>query len=236
MSSLRLEQDEHVKELLLKLPRELYHKLEEGAAKQGFSSVSDYIVHILALHLKPEHEASVSIEKLRAKLERIIQDEINKGLAVLESMRKQIVEIYERVDSLEQRVEAIESIVKELESRKAEVPAAKPRKTAIERLKEEKVLFESALPPRIQRDRLFNYLEREGAVVLKLSKERVAVDPEFWQEFKSKLNELRSTDEKEIQRILGDKGFSLWKTLYSENLIIYDPKPKKWRFVHGEAL
>ncbi|MEM1696748.1 MAG: CopG family transcriptional regulator, partial [Desulfurococcaceae archaeon] len=94
--------------------------------------------------------------------------------------------------------------------------------------------FESTLPPRVDRDRLFASLERSGAVVIKLSRERVAISPEFWEFFKKKLDEIHTSDEREIQSIMGEKGFKLWKALYSDNLVIYDSKLRKWRPVHGE--
>ncbi|MEM4434006.1 MAG: CopG family transcriptional regulator, partial [Thermosphaera sp.] len=90
--------------------------------------------------------------------------------------------------------------------------------------------FESTLPPRIQRDAFFSYLEREGAVVLKLSRERIAVDREFWNEFKGRLFQaLTSNKDEEIKQVLGEKGYALWRALYDDNLIIFDPKTKAWR-------
>lgn len=231
------EHQERVREVVLKLREDIYRRLEEESSKRGFRSVPDFILHTIFTMLQtPERDLSSEVyERIRTRLERFVQDELNKRLSILETLRRQIAEVYERVDSLEQKIADVESRVSAVESKKAEVPVqARTRKTAIERLKEDKILFESTLPPRIQRDRLFAYLEREGAVIIRLSKERVAVDPEFWAEFKSKLSELSTTDEKELSALLGEKGFSLWRALHSDNLIIFDPKQRRWRPVHGE--
>lgn len=237
MVNVASEHPEKTREVVLRIREDLYRRLEEEASRQGFRTVSEFILSIVnTVTRTPERDlSSEALEKIRAKLERFLQDELNKRLSILENIRRQVAEVYEKIDSLEQRVGEIEVKLREVESRKVETPIQpKARKTAIERLREDKILFESTLPPRIQRDRLFAYLEREGAVIIKLSKERVAIDPGFWTEFKNKLSELSTTDEKELSKVLGEKGFALWKALHNDNLIIYDLKQRRWRPVHGE--
>jgi polyhydroxyalkanoate synthesis regulator phasin len=222
-------EDRGGRELRVRVSEEAYKFLESLAKREGFSSVEDYLVHLV--HTIAREKGLEDFERIKPKIERFIQDEINKRMTALETIRRQVVEIYEKIESLEERLKAIEETVKE-SSKLVERPReAPPRKTGIERLREEKVVFESRLPARVQRDRLFAYFEREGAVVLKLSKERVAVDPEFWKEFKSKLESLSSPREEDIQQVLGSPGFELWKALYADNLIYYDPRSKRWRFV-----
>ena len=222
-------EDRGGRELRVRVSEEAYKSLESLAKREGFSSAEDYLVHLV--HTIAREKGLEDFERIKPKIERFIQDEINKRMTALETIRRQVVEIYEKIESLEERLKAIEETVKE-SSKLVERPReAPPRKTGIERLREEKVVFESRLPARVQRDRLFAYFEREGAVVLKLSKERVAVDPEFWKEFKSKLESLSSPREEDIQQVLGSPGFELWKALYADNLIYYDPRSKRWRFV-----
>ncbi|MGB9827283.1 ribbon-helix-helix protein, CopG family [Thermosphaera chiliense] len=217
-------------ELKIRVSRDTYEKLKALAERKGFTDVSALIEEIVKQQvLGPEAAREVELEKLRQKLERRLQDELNKSLSVIDSLRRQLTELYERVDH-------IESVVKELSEKKAEAKPPPPvqrgraYKTGIERLSEDKILFESTLPPRIQRDAFFSYLEREGAVVLKLSRERIAVDRGFWEEFKEKLFKTVTTNkEDEIKQALGEKGFALWRALYDDNLIIYDPKTRVWK-------
>lgn len=223
------------RELSIKLPEDVYSQLEEMALKNGFSSISDYAVFILINTTKTRSLPDEVFEKIKSRLDRHIQSELNKGLSVIETIKKQIVELYEKIDELKQRIDQLERDIHKPPLEKPRTEQIK-RKTAIERLKEEKIVFESTLSPRIQRDRLFAYFERMSAVVLKLSKERVAVDPEFWKWFKDKLlNEVSTNREEEIRSILGDKGFELWKILYSDNVILFDSKTRKWKFIHGEV-
>ncbi|MEM3345936.1 MAG: CopG family transcriptional regulator [Desulfurococcaceae archaeon] len=236
MSIVNYKRGEDTREVVVRIPEELYHRLENESRKRGFSSVSEYILHLLLTHVPPERDiTSELLEKVRSRIERMVQDELNKRLTQLELLRRQLVEVYEKVNNLEQKISEVESRIRDMESVKVEVrPERKQRKTAIEILREEQVLFESTLPPRVDRDRLFASLERSGAVVIKLRRERVAISPEFWEFFKKKLDEIHTSDEREIQSIMGEKGFKLWKALYSDNLVIYDSKLRKWRPVHGE--
>ncbi|MEM4481359.1 MAG: CopG family transcriptional regulator [Desulfurococcaceae archaeon] len=224
-----------IKEIKIELPEELHSTLEELARREGWGSVHELVLSIIANYAKRDREikGEDSTEKMRVKLERYIQDELNKRLAGVETLRRQISELYDELDSIKHRLEAIESSTK---GRATDRPQQRPSgKSAIERLKDEKVLFESKLPATIQRDRLFSYFERTGAVVLKLSRERIAVDQEFWEEFKDKLtSEVSSNKEEEITQVLGQRGYALWKALYNDNFIIFDPKTKKWRFIHSE--
>lgn len=226
-----MESSRRAREIKLEVPEDVHRALEELSRREGYESVDKLVHAIVVDYLKHRHEDS--FERMKVKLERYLQDELNKRLAGVETLRRQVSELYEEVDSIKHRVEALESAIKAttLERRQARPPG----KSAIERLKDEKILFESKLPPQIQRDRLFSYFERAGAIVLKLERERVAVDQEFWEEFKRKLeSEVTTNREDEIASILGEKGYKLWKALYSDNLIIFDPKTKRWRFIHNE--
>ncbi|MEM0001930.1 MAG: CopG family transcriptional regulator [Desulfurococcaceae archaeon] len=229
-----MKNEKQFREIKVRIPEDTYSLLEKIVLKEGFSSVSDYVSFIILNTIKERVISEDISEKLKSKLERYIQDELNKRLSVVETLRRQVMEVYEKMEELEQKINSIESALKEgkiEEKAKVEVP----RKTAIERLREEKVVYESKLPSRIQRDRLFSYFERMGVIVIKLSRERIAVDPDFWRDFKYKLlNELNSNREEDILSVLGDKGYELWKTLYADNMLVYDPKAKKWKFIHGE--
>ncbi|MEM2024737.1 MAG: CopG family transcriptional regulator [Desulfurococcaceae archaeon] len=223
-----------IKEIKIELPEEIHSALEELARREGWGSMHELVLSIIANYARRERETQREdfTEKIRVKLERYIQDELNKRLAGVETLRRQVSDLYDEVDSIKHRLEAMSST----KGRATDRPQQRPSgKSAIERLKDEKVLFESKLPGTIQRDRLFSYFERTGAVVLKLSRERIAVDQEFWEEFKDKLtSEVSSNKEEEITQVLGQRGYALWKALYNDNFIIFDPKTKKWRFIHSE--
>lgn len=220
------------RELRVRVTEDTYARLEDLARREGFTSVPDFVAHLL-ISITKEKTPVDEFERFKTRLERYIQDELNKRLASLEGLRKQVVELYEKIEELSQKVVNLEDSLKAKQEEKPKETIT--RRTGIERLREEKVVFESKLPARIQRDRLFAYFERMNAIVLKLSKERVAVDPDYWRDFKNKLSELSSSREEDISQVLGSTGYELWKALYRDSLIYYDPKTKKWRFVEGSV-
>jgi len=218
-----------VKRIVIEIDEDTYRKLVEKAEKEGYSVLSDYILYLLRRAVAGELEAPVEAvaEKLKARIKRMVEDEMGRFLEMLNDLRTRIAELHERVEDLAIEVENVKKQVEELSATKTRQPQV--RRTGIERLREEKVVFESSLPPKLSKDRFFSYLEREGAVVLKLSRERVAVDPEYWKEFKRKLFEEITTEEEEtIKRILGSPGYELFRRLKDDSLIYYDSKQKKW--------
>ncbi|MEL9908859.1 MAG: CopG family transcriptional regulator [Desulfurococcus sp.] len=227
------------REIRILINEELYKSLERKALELGFKDVSSYIIEVLSRELfsRTERTGVEELERMRSRLEKFIQDEINKGLTPLENMRRQLAELIQRVDELEEKIKSIEGKegAKPGETH-GEGKVSKPYKTGIERLREDKIVFESMLPARIQRDRLFSYFERMGAVVLHLSKERIAVDSDFWREFKEKLfKEAKTNTEEDLKKILGEKGYLLWKALYEDNMILYDSKTRSWKPVSDEV-
>ncbi|WP_434731532.1 CopG family transcriptional regulator [Thermogladius sp. KZ2Tp1] len=210
--------------LTVYLDEDLFRALAFLSEKEGYPSILDYVVKLIKERVEGAEKGGLE-DSVKARVARIVQDELNKQLQVIESLRRQVAELYERVDYLT-------SVVEEIKSRAAEVSEQRRerRKTGIERLREEKVVFESGLPKKLNRDAFFNYLRREGAVVIETSKERIAVDPDFWEDFKTKLFEKAATsDEDELRKALGDKGFMLFTKLRDDNQVIYDPVTKKWK-------
>ncbi|MGC9011538.1 CopG family transcriptional regulator [Thermogladius sp.] len=210
--------------LTVYLDEDLFRALAFLSEKEGYPSILDYVVKLIKERVEGAEKGGLE-DSLKARIARIVQDELNKQLQVIENLRRQVAELYERVDYLT-------SVVEEIKSRTAEVleQRREKRKTGIERLREEKVVFESSLPKKLNRDAFFNYLRREGAVVIETSKERIAVDPDFWEDFKTKLFEKTATsDEDELRRALGEKGFMLFTKLRDDNQVIYDPVTKKWK-------
>lgn len=215
---------ERVHRVTIELDNDTYRKLVEKAEAEGYTMLKDYILYIIKKSLEEIPVDAESIfTKLKTKIMRLVQDEVNKYSSILTEVRNQIADLYEKIDSLNKIIEELKKT--------EQTPVIKQKtmkKTGIERLREEKIVFESNLPKYIQGDRFFKYLEREGAIILPL-KERVAIDPSYWSLFKRIVfEELSSDDEEEIREKLGKPGYELFIKLRDETLIYYDPKKKKW--------
>ncbi|MCD6428357.1 MAG: hypothetical protein J7L12_01930 [Desulfurococcales archaeon] len=184
--------------------------------------------------VRPAAPAQISREDI-SKLQRSIMDLLNPYTAKLDDLSRRLGTIVEILENLAERVANLESSIRELRegyAARAEVPHEvkhRERRSALDFLREQKVMFESEITGRIRnRDAFFERLKRGGAVVLELSTERVAVDPEFWEEFKRKLSELSSSLEKDIVKVLGKEGAALLKALMHDAQVYYDATRKKW--------
>jgi hypothetical protein len=106
-------------------------------------------------------------------------------------------------------------------------------KDACKVLATEKVIYESNIAGKIKNlDAYFSKVVEEcGAEVLEVKDQRVAVEPNFWNEFKEKLSTLNTNDESTIKKVLGVKGHKLLKTLWEGGLIYYDSINSKWEWI-----
>jgi len=216
------------RKIVLEIDEDTYKKIVNKAENEGFTTLTDYILMLIKREISYETVLNIDelYEKLKTRIQRFIEDEMSKYVQLINENRAKIAELYEAIDQLKNSVEDLKKRIEQPVSYKARQTG---RKTGIERLREEKVVFESKLPSYIRRDQFFNYLEREGAVVLKLSKERIAVEPSFWSEFKKKLfEEINFDDEEKIKKILDNPGYELFRKLRDEALIYFDSKEKKW--------
>lgn len=227
--------------LTIRIDEDTYQKLINKAEEEGYAVVSDYILSLINQAIK--RETAFSLDKLKNRIKRYVQDAVNEQLMVIENLKRQIIDLYDKIDGLEKRIDEIESKVQQLSTRmnqQAPIQRERPtrqRKTGIERLREEKVLFESRLSGLRYRDKFFSYLERMGAVVIPLRNERVAVDPEFWTNFKKKLFEEIDTDNEEIIREkLSPLEYELFLRLRNEPLIFFDVKTRKWKPISGTGI
>ncbi|AEM38717.1 hypothetical protein Pyrfu_0848 [Pyrolobus fumarii 1A] len=110
-----------------------------------------------------------------------------------------------------------------------EIRHRRRRRTAIEWLKEQGVLFESELMRLRDRDAFFEKLRREGAIVIELPNERVAVDREFWERFKERIQGLPTVREDEIRALLDEPMFKLFQRLKEAGLIYFDASEGAWK-------
>ena len=179
------------------------------------------------------------------RLERRIQDMINPWTAKVDSLSSKLAELVERLEALEEKVN-------ELEHRREAAPPQPPiqrerggghgyqavggqerrtrRRSAIERLREQGVVFEHDAQWLRDRNAFFERLRREGALVFEIGGERVAVDPEFWERFREKLAELPTANDEEARFLLGKQHYDLFRKLKEAGVIYFDAGEKRWKF------
>lgn len=225
----------------IKLTEEEFNQLKSRAAARGFESISEYMKSLaLSEHkqieaqvlpqkeAKEKEEGSSKERELVQSIARAVQDIVNPFTAKIDELARSVAELRERIEKLE---EAVQRGAHEAEARPE---AARPSKagrgaTAIERLSIEGVVFQSELTWLKNPKAFFDKLKREGAVVIELEGEYIAVDPDFWDKFQSKLSGTNERDPAKVAKSLPEKMASLFKKLLSEGKVVYDSEEGVWR-------
>jgi len=198
--------------------------------------LSDYVRELVLSALgKTSKPLSLDKDKLKSIVTRIAQDVINQYMSIIEDLRRKYAELVERIENIETRLSELQGQIPKQPVRyqyyqPQRQQARRQRKSGIERLREEKVLFESNLRGLKNRDSFFKYLEREGAKIIVLDGERVAVDRDYWDELRRKIfDEISTNIDEEIKKILDPIGFEIFQRLKRSGLIYYDSSQQKWR-------
>lgn len=168
------------------------------------------------------------------KLQKLIQDMVNPFTAKVDELARKLGYV---IDSLESISEKIRELEDDVRKHKPEVQVSlpqqskEPRKSAIDVLRDQKVMFEKDIASRIKnRDAFFEKLRREGAIILEVKGQRVAIEPNYWKEFKGVIQTLMSSNESELRDKLGKIGHNLLKMLWEGGIVYYDAVNKRWRF------
>jgi len=162
------------------------------------------------------------------KIDRKVQDMVNKFTSKIDELARNYGDLRSYVDELAERIGKLERALQEglAESGKRE---KKPRRTAMDILREQKIVFESEIAKKIKnRDSYFARLEKEGAIVLECDKQRVAVEPVFWDGFLKKIQSLSTNNEDEIKAKLDPLEYKLFKELRGSALLVFDNSKKQW--------
>ncbi|MCS7111353.1 MAG: ribbon-helix-helix domain-containing protein [Ignisphaera sp.] len=228
----------------VKIDDKLYEELEKRAKEEGFLTIAEYVRSLIMRELgKQGKEETIdelpkkpqaALDRIVLLLERRIQDKINPFTSKVDELSRKTAEIVERIEGIEQKILEMEERLKmksDVESRmKTEHKA--PRKTAIDILKEQKVIFERDIASRIKdRDSFFARLEQSNAKVIEAKDERIAVDPDFWENFTKKILTIGTNNDDEIRRALDSIESRLFYKLKESALVVYDNTTRKWHLL-----
>jgi len=217
-------------QVVLELPEELVNSLKKiypGLATEILIKkvLEDYLSRVSQKQVVQE-EALGSIQRLL----RSATDTINTYSSLLTDLRNRLVEMREVLENLNSKIDELPSkITVQQVPVEAVQEKAREKITAIEILKKQKIIYEADIAKKIRnRDAFFDRLEREGAVVLSLKDQRVAIDDEFWSEFVSKVESLTTDKDSEIAKILDKQEVALLKKLSESAIAYYERSKKKW--------
>ena len=231
--------DNLVKKLLKKFPGETL----EGAVRKA---IEESLTREGSEEVKSLENEIVNIHSVVHNLQRIVTttgDVLNSYSQLLSDIRFKLGELLSAVQGLDSKINEFLSKLGEVgvqavptastvskETYEVQKEKGKERRaSAIDILRKQKVMFEADLASKIRnRDAFFEKLRRDGALVLSLTDQRVALDPGFWEEFLSKLKTLDTNSERRIQEVLGKAGSDLLKALSKNALAYFDTTKKRW--------
>ncbi|MEM1542278.1 MAG: hypothetical protein QW101_03925 [Ignisphaera sp.] len=231
-----------MKLVTLKLDDRVYEELARRARDEGFATVSDYIGFIISKYIdRIEHKESYEeatkkstvIDKIMTLIERKVQDSVNPFTQKVDDLGRKVATLLERLEVVEERLSKLEKIIKTVETKREEVKVQeKSKKSAIEILKEQKIIFEKDVANKIRnRDSFFVRLEQEGAIVIEAKDERIAVEPSFWNSFVNKLKLTRTNNDDELKKIFDPIELKLLQKLKESALIVYDGTSRNWNLL-----
>ena len=205
----------------VRLPDHLYEELAKRARDKRVT-VSELVRKAVEAYLgvsaKPSEAQATGFQELASKVAMLEQE--------LTALKKQVEQLVERL---------AQSSPQSPPTTNTSATAPRPRRTAMDILREQRFIIEPEALHLRNRDAFFRRLEAEGAVILETNKGRVAVLPEAWEEFKAKLSSTSSASESTIRRELGAQLYRLFEFLRDAGEVYFDNKKLRWRLVSEPA-
>ncbi|AFH43239.1 hypothetical protein [Fervidicoccus fontis] len=220
--------------LCFSLTEEQYKKLQNLANSMGYSDVGEFVKQNI-FNLQPsklpltQQEVKTAQEKIQLErdqfqnLIRTIQDLINPFTAKIDELTRSFAELKEEMERIESKISEVETR-KELPKQKfqaKETQSQKVKPKAIERLKSEGVVFQKDLSWLNTPRAFFERLRKDGAVVMTLGNEYVAIDRTFWEDFKNELSKINERNADKVSKMLSEKMAILFKRLLEEGKVMY---------------
>ncbi|MCE4608402.1 MAG: hypothetical protein F7B61_05540 [Caldisphaeraceae archaeon] len=214
----------------VEIPEDDYKVLSKIAKSSGYSLTVDFIKDAI-LSLAESGEKNISkreiTEYISRRIEKVVQDLLNPFTQKIDSLSSRIAE-------LEEMMESIGGGKEEHQYKHQPERETKPqkRRTALEVLKEQGIIFSESVQWLRSPEAYFKKLEAGGAVVLNIDDEKVAMDREYWERFKAKLETIAIREPKEVEDILvsefGENASRLFEKLSKKGLVYYDDDLNFW--------
>jgi hypothetical protein len=226
---------EHRKGIPLKvwLDEETYALLKAWCRRRGIELLPECVQALVRETLEsPASSPQPGLDSLIKRVERTIQDLLNPFTGKIDEINRRLSEVIELLESEEARESPpLPSLRTPLPQERVEARASR-RPSAIDRLKEEGVVFEDDVKWMRSPSRFFHKLEREGAIVIDVQGEKVAVDPEFWRGFLDEVKSLQVSDLGEAASIiedrLGPQAAKLFRRLVRAGLLHFNEESGSW--------
>jgi Ribbon-helix-helix protein, copG family. len=172
----------------------------------------------------------------RAKAEGVKVSEVVRRAIMMYLGRSTPSDLETKVKMIEEELTLLKERVSSLESKLSQVITnqSQPTKkvTAMDILKKEGFIDERDLYGRVRNPKgLISSLEKQGARVFEVKDSRIIVDPEFFNLLMSKLENISTSKESELKKVLNEREYKLLEILREGGYIFFDATTKKWMLV-----
>lgn len=213
----------------IELRRDEYEALKALAREEGYLLVSDYIAALARKAMSRREpvqqiDAKELADAISKRLERTVADLVNPFTGKIDEISRKISELVEAIEAREEAPRAAQE--------RAAEKRAPSQPSAIDRLREQGVVFKEDVSWMKLPERFFEKLKREGAVVIDVGDEKIAVDPALWERFKEEASRIsvKSVDDAAtlMSTYLGDRAAKLFKRLVKLGVLVYDEDERVW--------
>ena len=219
----------------VEIPEDDYKVLSKIAKSSGYSLTVDFIKDAI-LSLAESGEKNISkkeiTEYISRRIEKVVQDLLNPFTQKIDSLSSRIAELEEMIENIEEGKEEHQKEEYQYERRPEKEVKQQKRRTALEILKEQGIIFSESVQWLRSPEAYFKKLEAGGAVILNIDGEKVAMDREYWERFKAKLETIAIREPKEVEDILvsefGENASRLFEKLSKKGLVYYDDDLNFW--------
>jgi len=212
----------------VELSRGEYEALKAIARREGYSLVSDYLRAVVRDLIegkigKPAPSGGEQVDVIARRLERTLVDILNPYTGKIDEILRRLSDVVELLERGEERAR--------LPAREAREARRAPA-TAMGKLKEQGVVFQEDVQWMKSPEKFFEKLKKEGAVVIEVGGEKIAVDPDFWSTFEEELEKISvsSVDEAAdlLEASLGEAAGKLFRKIARQGIAVYDEDEGVW--------
>jgi hypothetical protein len=209
----------------LSVTLDVYEKLKKIAEKRGFATLADTIAYLVTLE-EVYSNLERTLTDILVKLEKFLT---NTSVRAEEGLTNTSVRTSGSLTDISVRTSS--GLTDTSVRQQSTTEEAGRGKSAWSILEKQKVDCISSMKKVVDREAVIGKLRRLGAVIVSTDEDVCAVLPEFWFEFKRKLNSIKTADDQEVlSRLKDERMKKLFTMLRKSGGLYLDSKTKEWVF------
>jgi predicted DNA-binding protein len=214
----------------VRVSKSVYEVLDKLARENGIS-LYEYVRRLLEDHVNVHVSAQVSGEVSTQVSSQEVERKLSELTSRINTIMSAISALQEADRELAKRLSEVESRISEQSKSDSKASSGRSeKKTAIEILREVKVRCISDMRSARNPEAVIERMRAGGAVVIRTDEDVCAVDPDYWDLFKKRLEEVKTADDKEVLSRLGDEKMKKLFQLLRKPGALYLDNKKRWVF------